>query len=213
MMEHFLYIASGIWVTLLYTICSLIIGFIWGLILSLLEECPFKFLKKCIRGYLVFFRGTPLLLQLTLVYFVYPSITGHQISAFSAGIIAFSLNSAAYISEILRGGLASVDRAQREAAHTLGIPYFLSMRDIVLPQALRVSAPGLMNESISLLKETALISILGEADIMRRAQLVAAETYSYFEPLFIAAGCYLFLTWSLSKLGPLMERRFFHDNA
>lgn len=209
-MDHFIYIASGIWVTLLYTICSLMVGFFLGLILSLLEEYPSKFLKKWIRGYLVFFRGTPLLLQLTLVYFVYPSVTGHQISAFSAGIIAFSLNSSAYISEILRGGLESVDRTQREVARTLGIPYVLIIRDIVLPQALRVSSPGLMNESIALLKETALISILGEADIMRRAQLVAAETYSYFEPLFIAAGCYLLLTWSIGKLGPLLEKRFFH---
>ena len=147
-----------------------------------------------------------MLVQLSLVYFGAPSLLHYKVSPLVAGIIAFSLNSGAYVSELIRAGIQGIDAGQYEAAQALDIPYFKMMKDIILPQAIRNVLPALVNEVVNLLKETALVSTLGEADIMRQAQVVAAETYSYFEPLLIAAGCYYVLILCLNFLAKKLER-------
>jgi His/Glu/Gln/Arg/opine family amino acid ABC transporter permease subunit len=202
------YILAGSITSLKYMVCALCIGFILGLILALIKISQVKSLKWFADAYTSVFRGTPLLVQLSLVYFGVPQLFDYQISTFAAGVIAFSLNSAAYLSEVLRAGVVAVDVGQFEAAKSLHISYFCTMKDIILPQAFRHALPALANESIALLKETALISILGEEDLMRRSQLIAAEKYTYFTPLLVAAGAYYLMVLLLSYVFKSIEKRY-----
>lgn len=213
--QHFLstfqYVAGGVVVTLEFTLLSSIGGIVLGLCLALLKVGPCRVSQKAAQFYTSVFRGTPMLVQLSIIYFGAPSLFAYKISPLMAGVIAFSLNSGAYVSEIIRAGIKAIDKGQFEAAKALSIPYPSMMKDIVLPQAIRNILPALVNEVINLLKETALISTLGEADIMRRAQLVAAETYSYFEPLMMAAFCYYLLVLGLSAIAKVLERKLSYE--
>ncbi len=146
-------------------------------------------------------------MQLFFVYFALPSLLNIEISAFAAVIIAFSLNSGAYVSENIRAGIESVYKGQFEAAKSLGMPYKMMMQYIILPQAIRNILPSLVNEAINLTKESAIISIIGEADIMRRANIIAAEQYSFKEPLLIAALCYYIIVMSMNLLAKVLENR------
>lgn len=201
------YILEGIPITLFYTVTSLACGFLLGIVLAMMKVSSYKTFHIFGRVYTSIFRGTPLLLQLTLVYFASPELTGYKITPWEAGILTFSLNSAAYVSEIIRAGILAVDRSQTEAALSLGIPYPLMMKDIILPQAIRNILPALVNESVDLLKESALISVIGGADILRRANVVASEKYLYFEPLIVAGLLYYILVMILSGLAKLLEKR------
>jgi His/Glu/Gln/Arg/opine family amino acid ABC transporter permease subunit len=207
LMDSFYSVLRGVPITLEYTLLSSAGGMILGLALALMKLSHWKVAQLFARFYTSVFRGTPMLVQLSIIYFGAPSLISYKISPLMAGVIAFSLNSGAYVSEIVRAGIQGLDRGQFEAARALGIPYFLMMKDIILPQAIRNILPALVNEVINLLKETALISTLGEEDIMRRAQLIAAETYTYFEPLMMAAVCYYLLVMILSSLVKVLERR------
>lgn len=212
MESNILYIAGGIIVTLQYTLISVALGFILGALLALCKISHIKALNSLSSAYVSIFRGTPLLIQLSLIYFAIPTLTGYQMSVFVAGIIAFSLNSAAYVSEIIRAGIGSIDKGQFEAAKALGIPYASMMKDIILPQALKNILPALVNEAVNLLKESAIISVIGGADLMRRAQTVAAEQYSYFGPLLIASAFYYLLVMLFSYFAKILEKRLHaHD--
>ncbi len=202
-----IYVSGGVLVTLEFTLISALGGLILGLGLALLKVGTFRIGRAFAQFYTSIFRGTPMLVQLSIIYFGTPSLTSYKITPLVAGVIAFSLNSGAYVSEIIRAGIQAIDRGQVEACKSLTIPYLLMMKDIILPQAIRNILPALVNEVINLLKETALISTLGEEDIMRRAQLVAAETYSYFEPLMLAAVCYYVLVLALTALAKTLEKR------
>jgi len=201
------YILEGVQVTLLYTGASLGLSFVLGALLALCKVSHISPLKWFGEIYTSLFRGTPLLLQLTLIYYATPQVLGYNITVLEAGILAFSLNSTAYLSEHFRAGIESVDKGQTEAALALGIPYALMMRDIILPQAIRTVLPSLANESIDLLKESALISMIGGADILRRATIVANEKYLFFEPLLIAGGLYYVLIMGLTVISKYIEKR------
>ncbi len=203
----FEFVLKGVTVTLEYTVLSAIGGFLIGLLIALMNVGSRPGVRTFARIYTSIFRGTPMLLQLSIVYFGIPSLTAYKISPLLAGVIAFSLNSAAYVAEVLRAGIQAIDVGQFEASNALNIPRFLMMKDIILPQAFRNTLPALVNEVINLLKETALISTLGEGDIIRRAQLIAAETYTYFEPLMMAALCYYGIVLLLSACVRVLERR------
>lgn len=212
-MSEIQFILSGVWTTLEYAVVSFIFGLILGLILALIKisgqkSSRWKPLAYLADAYTSVFRGTPVLVQLSVVYFGIPHLFDYQISPLLAGIITFSLNSGAYISEIIRAGIRAIDAGQFEAAQTLQIPYFYTMRDIILPQAFRNVLPSLGNEATTLIKETALISTLGESDLMRRAQLVAAEKYTYFLPLFTAAVCYFGLVLIFNFIFKKLEKKF-----
>lgn len=201
------YIIQGILVTLQFTAISAFLGFIWGTVLSLFKISNNKLLLWFATAYTSVFRGTPLLLQIALVYYATPQLTGYNISALLAGVITFTLNSGAYISETIRGGILAVDKGQREAALSLGVPYKPMMSDIILPQAIKNILPALVNESIALLKDSALVSTIGVADLLRRAQIVGAEKYIYFEPLLFAGAIYYLMVMILTWSGYALERR------
>ncbi len=201
------YIIDGIRVTLLFTLLSAFLGFLWGVILSLFKISTIKPLQWFGTAYTSVFRGTPLLLQIALVYYATPQLTGYNIPALLAGVITFTLNSGAYISETIRAGILAVDKGQREAALSLGVAYKPMMQDIILPQGLKNILPALVNESIALLKDSALVSTIGVADLLRRAQIVGAEKYIYFEPLLFAGIVYYLLVMGLTWGGYALERR------
>jgi His/Glu/Gln/Arg/opine family amino acid ABC transporter permease subunit len=201
------YILEGVPITLGYTAVSLSLGFLLGAVLALAKVSHFSPFKWFANFYTSIFRGTPLLLQLTLIYYATPQLIGYNIGVWEAGILTFTLNSAAYVSEHFRAGIQAIDKGQMEAALSLGIPYFLTMKDIILPQALRNILPSLVNESIDLLKESALISVIGGADILRRANTVASEKYIYFEPLLVAGALYYVLVMALAGLAKILEKK------
>jgi arginine/lysine/histidine transporter system substrate-binding protein len=201
------FIVEGIGTTLLFTVISAFFGFLWGVVLSLFKISTIKPLQWFGTAYTSVFRGTPLLLQIALVYYATPQITGYNIPPLLAGVVTFTLNSGAYISETIRAGILAVDKGQREAALSLGIPYKPMMQDIILPQGLKNILPALVNESIALLKDSALVSTIGVADLLRRAQIVGAEKYIYFEPLLFAGVIYYLLVMSLTWGGYALERR------
>lgn len=162
-----------------------------------------------IRCYVSIIRGTPLLLQLSLIYFLGPSL-GIHLDVVGAGILAFGLNSSAYVAEILRAGMESLPIGQFEAAKTLKIPPFYAWRDILLPQVVRRIFPAITGEVIALLKETALIATIGGADVMRRSQMIAAEKFTYFLPLCIAGLYYYGLVRLIECGARRWEKRMAH---
>ncbi|MDX8359672.1 amino acid ABC transporter permease [Cytobacillus sp. IB215316] len=201
------FILKGIIVTIQIVISSAIIGFLLGIIISLFKIGRIKVLVLLADVYTSIFRGTPLILQIVIIYYGLPEIIGVEIGQMPAAIIAFSLNSAAYISEIIRAGILAVDKGQKEAAQALGVPYSKMMLDIVLPQALKNILPALMNEFITLTKESALVMTIGIMDIMRSAFVVGGDLYSFLEPLLFAAGIYYVMVMILTLLGKAIERR------
>jgi arginine/lysine/histidine transport system permease protein len=201
------FILEGIWVTLQFVIVSIIFGFILGSFLALFKISHIKALNWFGDAYTSIFRGTPLILQLMIIYFAIPQLTGYDISPFLSAILAFGLNSAAYISEIIRAGIQAVDKGQVEAAQALGVPYRLMMKDLIFPQALKNILPALMNEFITLTKESAIVSTISYLDLMRRAQVVGAETYRNFEPLIFVGLIYWLMVMGLTLIGKRVERR------
>jgi His/Glu/Gln/Arg/opine family amino acid ABC transporter permease subunit len=201
------FIFEGVKVTLLFTLLSAFFGFIWGSILALIKISNIGPLKWLAIAYTSVFRGTPLILQLTFVYFATPQITGYNITALEAGVLTFTLNSGAYISETIRAGILAVDKGQWEAAAALGVPYRRMMLDIILPQAFKNILPALVNESIALLKESALVSTIGVADIMQNANVVKGAIFRYFEPYIIAGALYYVMVMILTWVARVLERR------
>lgn len=199
-------VAQGIPVTLAYSFIPLCIAFVFGALLAIAKIAGPAPLRWLVTFYVSVFRGTPLLVQLMVVAYGLPVLIGIKLSAFSAGILAFSCNSAAYVCEIIRAGIEGIEKGQSEAAAALSIPYSKSMLDIILPQALRRTLPVLVSESINLVKESAIISMLpGITDITRQAQIISMQNYSYLEPMLAAAVCYYIITSCLNLAGTALE--------
>lgn len=208
------YFLEGLGNTLIMAFFACIIGIILGLLLSLVMDYNEKtgkltFLSKIASLYIGIIRGTPSLLQLMIIYYViFKSI---DISIIFVGIISFGLNSAAYVSQIIKSGIISVPSGQEEASKMLGLNYGQTMRYIVMPQAFRNVMPALGNEFITLLKETSVAGYIGIIELTKASDIVASRTYDYFFPLFIVAIIYLILTLSLTKLLNNIERKLAND--
>ncbi|TFB21760.1 amino acid ABC transporter permease [Filobacillus milosensis] len=201
------FMLEGIWVTLGFVIISIILGFFIGALIALIKISNKKFLKWIADFYTSVFRGTPLILQLMIVFYGIPQLLDYDVSPFLAAVLTFGLNSSAYVSEIIRAGIQAVDKGQLEAAQALGIPYSQTMVKIILPQAMKNILPALMNEFITLTKESAIVSVINYLDLMRRAQVVGADLYRNFEPLLFVGTIYYIMVMILTLLGKLVERR------
>ncbi|MEG7380942.1 arginine ABC transporter permease ArtQ [Bacillus subtilis] len=201
------FILEGLAITLKIVVVSAIIGLIFGIVLSLCKISTFRPLVWIADFYTSVFRGTPLVLQLMIVYFGLPQLLGFQIDQFWAAVVALSLNSAAYVSEIIRAGINAIDKGQREAAVALGVPYGKMMKDLLLPQAFKNISPAILNELITLTKESAIVTVIGLGDVMRRAYQAGAATYNYLEPLIIAGLIYYVLVLILTFIGKAVERK------
>jgi polar amino acid transport system permease protein len=201
-----LYIGSGVVITLELLFGGFVIGFILGLVFSVIQYSN-RICKLIIKSLVSVIRGIPLILQIGLIYFSLPTVLGIRLNVISAGVIAFGINSSAYMAEIFRAGIESIPRGQFEAAKTLNIPSFYMWKDIILPQVVRNIFPAIVNEIVSLLKETAIISTIGGLDIMRASQMVAAQQFEYFMPLCIAGAYYYTLVLVIEFIGRKVEQR------
>ena len=197
--QNILFIGEGAAITLILLLGGLLIGTLLGTVLALLRYQGIA--KPLINGFISIIRGTPVILQLSFAYFALPALIGIKVNILTAGLATFGLNSSAYIAEILRSGIDHVPKGQFEAAKTLQIPGFYLWKDIILPQVVKNILPAFINEMIALLKETALIATIGGMDLMRRAQSVAAEQFTYFTPLCIAAVYYYVVVLVIECLG------------
>lgn len=205
LMPSALFIAQGILLTLQLLCGGICLGLIIGTVLCVLRYQ--KIGAGPIKAIISILRGTPLILQLSFVYFAAPALFGLKLSIVMAGILTFGLNSGAYVAEILRSGLENLSKGQFEAARTLNIPTFYMWKDIILPQVVKNILPSLISEVIALLKETALISTIGGMDIMRRSQAVAAEQFTYFMPLCLAGAYYYMLVLFIEFVGKKIEQK------
>lgn len=214
------YLSEGITVTLSLALVSAVLGLSIGMVVNVLRNQ--RGFKGLTLGYVDLFRGTPLLLQLSMIYYAIPrvlsvSLNGLfgtslnlQLTPFQAAIITFALNSGAYVSEIVRSGISSIPKGEIEAATSLGVSRFHIYKDILLPVGLRNSFPALINELITLTKESSIVSLIGLTDLMRRQQIVTAQTFLYFEPLLIIGIIYYTVVKVISITGRLIERRLNH---
>jgi His/Glu/Gln/Arg/opine family amino acid ABC transporter permease subunit len=198
---------SGVWFTARLAIISLLLGLPIGLLLALARVQSSRLLKAPAAVYVEVMRGTPLLVQILFIYFVLPYFKIY-IPAFTSGVIALTLNCAAYISEIFRAGILSIDVGQMEAARSLGMTYSQAMRRIILPQTFRRVVPPLTNEGIALLKDSSLVSVIGLTELARTGQELASR---YAAPLTIwpvVAIFYLLLTFPLTRVAEYLERKW-----
>lgn len=199
---------AGAGITVEITALSVFFGMLIGIIVALVRLSDFKILRWLGNVYVDFIRGTPLLIQIFLVYFALPSIIGHRVDAFFAAISACSINSGAYVAEVFRGGIQSIDVGQMEAGRSLGMTWWQTMRYIILPQAFKRIIPPLGNEFIAMLKDSSLVSVIGFEELTRRGQLIIARTYASFEIWMAVAIIYLILTFTVARLTGLLERKF-----
>ncbi len=199
----------GLSTTIILTVLGYIGGLLVGLMFGLMKLSKKIWLYTPAKLYIDFFRGTPLLVQILIVHLaLIPSIAGHSLGWFVSGVIALVLNSSAYIAEILRAGINSIDRGQMEAARSLGMPHGMAMRTIILPQAFRRMIPPLGNELIALLKDSSLVSVIAATDLLYAAKIAASTNYRFWEPYLTIAILYLILTFLASKLVAYLEKRF-----
>lgn len=210
---------DGTIMTVLLAFFTVIFGTIAGMFLSLMRMSGSRILRFLASAYIEVIRGTPLLVQLLIIYFSLPLglewLCGKvglpddtfAMSDFAAGVLTLSINSAAYVAEIFRSGIQAVDKGQMEAARSLGMPKWMAMAFIILPQAVRNVLPTLGNEFVVIIKESSQVMVIGLADLMYNANLVRGATYIAFEPLLVAAAIYFTLTFPLSKLLGLVERK------
>ncbi|MBQ3365441.1 MAG: amino acid ABC transporter permease [Acidaminococcaceae bacterium] len=208
MKSAFPLLIAGAGITVEITALSVFFGMLIGIIVALVRMSDFKILRWLGNVYVDFIRGTPLLIQIFLVYFALPSIIGHRVDAFFAAISACSINSGAYVAEVFRGGIQSIDVGQMEAGRSLGMTWWQTMRYIILPQAFKRIIPPLGNEFIAMLKDSSLVSVIGFEELTRRGQLIIARTYASFEIWMAVAIIYLILTFTVARLTGLLERKF-----
>lgn len=197
---------SGFIMTLKLTFLAVTIGVLMGLFIALMKMSSIKPLSLVASSYIEVIRGTPLLVQLLLIYNGLMQF-GMNIPAFTAGVSALAINSSAYVAEIIRAGIQAVDPGQNEAARSLGMTHAMAMRYVIIPQAIKNILPALGNEFIVMLKESAIVSVIGFADLTRQADIIQSVTYRYFEPYIIIAAIYFIMTLTFSKLLSLFERR------
>lgn len=209
--EYAPFLLKGTLLTIGLSIASILIGTILGLLIGLGKMTRNKLLAFPFECYITIFRGTPLFVQILIIHFgAVPMFIG-ETNGILAAIIALSLNAAAYIAEIFRAGIQSIDRGQMEAARSLGMSHVESMKFVILPQAFKRMIPPLGNEFVVLIKESSLAAIVAAPEIMYWARAIQGQYYRVWEPLLTAALIYLVLTLSLSFLLNRLENRLTTD--
>ena len=221
-MELFLKIASkgtieymllGAGTSLLVAICALVFGSILGLIAAAFKMSRFKVLRTIATIYVEVFRGTPMMLQIMIFYLCGPIFTRvlfgfvYTPNPILVGILAVSINSGAYTTELFRSAIQSIDKGQWEASKTIGLNYFETMRYVILPQALKRILPPFVNEFIVLIKDSSLLSTIGAVELLQTATVIGGKYYNYLIPLTMAAVMYLVMTLTISYFARKLDRR------
>jgi len=205
--ENWDYLIMGIVQTLKVTAISLSIAIVLGLAIGLMRISKQPVFKKFAGAYVEVFRNTPALVQLIWVYYCLPVLTGINLSPTASCIAALGVNGAAYVAEIFRAGIQAVPSGQAEAARSVGMSYAMSMRKIILPQAFRHMIPPFVNEAVSLLKYSSLVSVLGVADLTYQAQTLSTTTFRPIEIFTFIGFVYFILCWLISWAAQVLERR------
>jgi len=201
------FLLKGLPYTLLISFAGLAIGFVIGIVFGLMRIGPSRWIRWPAVVYVEVFRGTPVLVQVLFIFYGLPTLLGGPIDALTAGIAAIALNAGAYISEIVRGGVQSIERGQREAGLSLGLSAPQTFRYVIWPQALRRMIPALGNQGIVSIKDTSLFSVIGVGELVRQGQVYIANTFTALEVYFMIALLYLAITLSLSLALSLLERK------
>lgn len=199
---------AGAGITVEITALSVGFGLLIGSMVGVARLCTVKPLRYLANVYVDFIRGTPLLVQIFLVYFALPGLIGERVDPFLAAIAACSINSGAYVAEIFRAGIQSIDQGQMEAGRSLGMSWAQTMRYIIMPQAFKRIIPPLGNEFIAMLKDSSLVSVIGFEELTRRGQLIIARTYASLEIWLAVAIIYLIMTFCVARLVDVLERKF-----
>ena len=214
--KYLVFFGQGVLYTLLLAVVSVLLAVIPALTLAIMRLSKNKIVKAISGAYIAVFRSTPMLVQLMIIYYglfgviVIPriSVLGFiDLSRFIPGVVALALNSSAYVAEIFRGGILAVDFGQTEAARSLGLSQWHTMRLVVLPQAIKNVLPALANETVTMVKESSICSMLGMAELMFVAKTVAASTYISIGPYVMAALIYFCINYPASKAIEAVERR------
>lgn len=198
--------------TALIAVLGLGIGIVIGTLIAVVKVIPpykklTRYAQKVCGVYVAFFRGTPIVVQLLVGYYILLPLLGVKMSPVSSCVMIFGLNSGAYISEIMRGGIHSVDPGQLEAARAVGMPFSVAMLKIVVPQAIKNILPTLGNEFITLIKETAVVGYVGAVDITRYFQMQGSNSYEFMIPYLVMAALYIVIVAAIAALVKLMERK------
>lgn len=210
--EGYLVFLKGLGITMLIATLGLLIGIVIGTIIAAIKVLPkykriTRFFQKICDFYIGAFRGTPLVVQLLLAYYVVPGVLGVSWPAENVCVVVFGLNSGAYVSEIMRSGILSVDPGQMEAGRALGLSYPITMLKIVIPQAIKNIIPTLGNEYISLVKETSIVSFATAIDIFKSFREIGDATYEYVIPYFFMAVVYIVIVLILTLIVKAVEAR------
>lgn len=192
--------------TLKLSFFGVLLGTALGIAFALLRISSFWLLRVIASAYIEIIRGTPMLVQIVIIYFGLTEF-GINLSPFMSGIVALTINSAAYMAEVFRAGISAIDKGQMEAARSLGLSRGQAMRYIIIPQAFRNMLPAIGNEFIVIIKDSSLVSTIGIAEIMNNAETIQSVTFRPLEPLLVAAGIYFVMTFTLSKLLGALERK------
>ena len=204
---------AGLGLTVEITIISLILAGILGMVFGLLSVSKRKSLRAIALVYVDIVRGTPLLVQAFFIYFGIPAALGIQSDPVVSGVITLSLNAGGYLAEIVRGGIESISRGQMEAARSLGLPYGMAMRSVILPQAIRTMTPALINQCIITLKDTSLLSVIGVTELTQTGRLIIANNYQSFEVWAIVAMMLCVIIMILSKISKRIERKMSYGKS
>lgn len=204
------YLTNGLGITLLVTVVSAVVGIVIGFVVAIIRAThdktgKLKIADAICRFYLTVIRGTPVLVQLLIIYFII--FTSRDVSQVFVAIVAFSVNSGAYVAEIFRSGIISIDAGQFEAGRSLGFNYRQTFWYIIMPQATKNVIPALVNEFIALLKETSIVGYIGLADLTRGGDIIRGRTFSAFMPLIAVAIVYLCIVMLISFAARRIERR------
>lgn len=198
---------QGVLITMKLAVISLSIAFVIGLIAGLMNTSNSRILRGAATFYVDIIRGTPLLVQIFFIYLGLPLFLDIRISAEIGGIAALSLNAGAYIAEVVRGGINSIDKGQVEASRSLGLSRFMTMRLVVLPQALRRMIPAFVNQFIISLKDTSLLSVIGIRELTQNGEIIISSNFRAFEIWGIVGVLYFVLIYIITRLFRLLERR------
>lgn len=208
--QRYLSYLEGLQNTILISLLAILLGLAIGLVVAVIKVATSRNKKLSILNslcnvYITIIRGTPVMVQLLIIYNLI--FTSSDTNEIIVGAVCFGINSGAYVAEIIRAGIESIDRGQMEAGRSLGLTYLQTMKDIIIPQAIKNILPALGNEFIVLIKETSVAGVIAVTDLTKAAQYIGSATWDILPPLYVAAGCYLVMVIGLTKLLNIFERR------
>ncbi len=205
--NNFPRLMSGLWVTIYVTLIALAIAAVLGICFGLMLISSNRILRGIAKVYVAIIRGTPIIVQAFFIYFGIPNVTGVRLDATTAGIITLSLNAGAYSAELVRGGIQSVPKGQMEAARSLGLSKSQAMTQVILPQAIRIMLPSIVNQCIITLKDSSILSVIGLTELTQTGRLIIANNFESFKMWIIVAIMYLIPILILTKISQTIEKR------